>query len=639
MFTPVLIMGLCILAPILGALLVLPNIRMLQKAVILVSTVAVTAGSILAYIGGPMQYEPDLGPLLNAHFLVAVLDFLLLFLILYIGFKRKNHLITVLTALQVVFLAVVEFMPGPAAHGNALFADQFSLMMLLIVSVIGSLICLYAVEYMRRHEQHLGLEKSAQGRFFFYMLLFLGVMNGLVLSNNLLWLYFFWEVTTFCSFALIGHDKTDEARANSEKALWMNLLGGLAFVLGLLFIRANDIPLELMTLVREPQGAVLLLPLALFCLAGFTKSAQVPFQNWLTGAMVAPTPVSALLHSSTMVNAGVYFILRLAPAFQDTLFGSYVALFGAFTFIATSTLALSQTNGKKILAYSTIGNLGMIIACAGIDTPAAMSAGILLILFHALSKGLLFMCVGSIEQKIGSRNIEDMRGLFSIMPKTTIITVIGMITMFLPPFGVLLSKWMAIEACSKQPLVVVMLALGSAFTVVFWARWAGLLLSSTFGEEERKKEMLSGFVSFPLTVLAALSVIMSFLVIGVYTQMVQPIVRTYYSEGIYLTGSGGLFNEIGAFAIYPVFFILVAGLIYAIRAASRIRERSYSAPYMSGIQLKEGEKFGFNGPLGGFVPFAAGNYYLRDYIGEERIGTGINIVGIGIIIILMAGVF
>ncbi|MFP4168219.1 MAG: NADH-quinone oxidoreductase subunit L [Desulfonatronovibrionaceae bacterium] len=617
----------------------LPNIRILQKAVVMASAVLVTTGSVLAYLAGPMQYDPDLGPFLNSHLLVAVLDFLLLFVILYIGVRRRNHLITVLTGLQIVFLAVVELMPGPSMHSQPLFADEFSLMMLLVVSVVGSLICLYAVEYMRRHEEHLGLERSAQGRFFFFMLLFLGVMNGLVLSNNLLWLYFFWEVTTFCSFVLIGHDGTTEARQNSEKALWMNLLGGLALVLGLVIVRANDLPLELMALVNEPRAGVLLLPMALFCLAGFTKSAQVPFQNWLTGAMVAPTPVSALLHSSTMVNAGVYFILRLAPAFQDTLFASYVALFGAFTFIATSTLALSQTNGKKILAYSTIGNLGMVIACAGIDTPAAMSAGILLILFHALSKGLLFMCVGSIEQKIGSRNIEDMRGLFSIMPKTTIVTVIGMITMFLPPFGVLLSKWMAIEACSKQPLVVVMLALGSAFTVVFWARWAGLLLSSTFSEEEMKKEVQSWFVSIPLTALAALSVVTSLLVVGVYTRMVQPVVQKYYSEGIYLTGSGGLFNEIGAFAIYPVFFILVAGLIYAIRAASRIRERSYSAPYMSGIQLREGEQFGFNGPLGIFVPFKSGNYYLRDYIGEERILTGINIVGIGIIIILMAGVF
>lgn len=638
MFTPEQIMGLCILAPIAGSVLVLPNIRILQKTIVVISAVLLTCGAFLAYIGGPVTSDPDFGVLPDPHLIVAFLDFILLFLILYIGIKRRNILISVLTVLQIVVLAVVESIPGAPGQGTALFADQFSLMMVLIVSVVGSLISLYAVEYMRKHEKHLGLEKSRQGRFFFYVLLFLGVMNGLVLSNDLLWFYFFWEVTTFCSFALIGHDDTDEARANSEKALWMNLLGGLAFVLGLLVIRIKGMPLELMSLVKDPQGSALLLPMALFCLAGFTKSAQVPFQSWLTGAMVAPTPVSALLHSSTMVNAGVYFILRLAPAFQNTLFGSYIALFGAFTFIATSTLALSQTNGKKILAYSTIGNLGMIIACAGIDTPAAMSAGILLILFHALSKGLLFMCVGTIEQRIGSRNIEDMRGLFSIMPKTTIITVIGMITMFLPPFGVLLSKWMVIEASSKQPLVVVMLALGSAFTVVFWARWAGLLLSSTFGEEEKKAEVHSRFVTLPLTVLTTLSIVMSFLVTGVYTQMVLPIVNLYYSKGIYLTGSGGLFNEIGAFAIYPVFFILVAGLIYAIRAASSIRKQAYSDPYMSGIQLKQDDKYGFDGPLVGFVPFKTGNYYLRNYIGEEKIGTGVNIVAIGIIIIIMAGV-
>ena len=137
--------------------------------------------------------------------------------------------------------------------------------------------------------------------------------------------------------------------------------------------------------------------------------------------MVAPTPVSALLHSSTMVKAGVYLVLRLSPAFAGTMLAGIVSLTGAFTFVAASALACGQSNGKKILAYSTIANLGLIIACAGMATPAAITAAILLIIFHAVSKGLLFLCVGTIEQHIGSRDIESMRGLYKIMPRVAVI--------------------------------------------------------------------------------------------------------------------------------------------------------------------------------------------------------------------------
>ena len=634
------LVGTSIVLPMLAGVLTLLNMAAWRKLVVIASGVILTVVSLFMYAHGPFTLEPGLGQTnFKLDSLIAVLDFALLFFILFLGFKLKNKKIIILTILQIVPLAIVEFFHGESQSlAEPLFADQFSLMMVLIVSIIGSLICIYALEYMRIHEEHLHLEKSRQGRFFFFLLVFLGAMNGLVLSNNLLWMYFFWEVTTLCSFMLIGHDDTEVARENSQRALWMNLLGGVAFIFALLVLRFKGLPLEITSLLSGGKVAGILLAMALLCVAGFTKSAQVPFQSWLTGAMVAPTPVSALLHSSTMVNAGVYLILRMAPIYQDTLFGSYVAFFGAFTFIATSTLALSQKNGKKILAYSTIGNLGMIVACAGIGTPAAISAGILLILFHALAKGLLFMCVGTIEQKIGSRNIEDMRGLYAKMPKTTLITLLGMVTMFLPPFGALLSKWMVLEAAAREPLVVVMLALGSAFTVVFWARWAGLILSSTV-ETERVVEDQSILVRLPLLILVCAGVVFSFLVGKTYSAMVLPVIKTYYEKGFYLLSQGGVVNDIGAFSVYPLFFIFVIGLIYALRASKRVGARAYALPYMAGIGCSEGEKYGFKGPMNSFVSFCAANFYLNDYIGEKKLVTAINIVAIGILVVIMAGVF
>lgn len=155
-------------------------------------------------------------------------------------------------------------------------------------------------------------------------------------------------------------------------------------------------------------------------------------------------------------------------------------LFGAFTFLATAGLAVGERNGKKILAYSTVSNLGLIFACTGINTQGALTAAILLIVFHAVSKALLFLCIGTIEQKISSRDIEDMQGLYSEMPVTAIITVMGAITMILPPFGMVLGKWMAMEAADRNLPTILMLAVGSAMTVVYWARWAGILMSAPF---------------------------------------------------------------------------------------------------------------------------------------------------------------
>ena len=190
----------------------------------------------------------------------------------------------------------------------------------------------------------------------------------------------------------------------------------------------------------------MLLPAALLCFAGITKSAQLPFSSWLLGAMVAPTPVSALLHSSTMVKAGVYLVLRMAPVITGTTVGLLVALVGAVTFLAGSLAAITTSDAKKVLAWSTVANLGLIVLCGGIGTYQAVWAGMLLIIFHAAAKCLLFLCVGVVEQRLHSRDIEAMCGLILNMPRVGVMMLIGMAGMFLAPFGMLISKWAVLKA-------------------------------------------------------------------------------------------------------------------------------------------------------------------------------------------------
>ncbi len=626
----------CIVVPFLAAgVCFVARAPAVRGAVVVATAVLLAASSALLAAQGPFTFDPGSLAGLSWSTVISVLDFLLLAVILFYGFKLKSRLVQGLALAQIAPLLWFEFFV--IDHGAAvmpIFADGLSLLMVLVISIVGSLICVFAIPYMRNHEEHLHLVKSRQPRFFFFLVLFLGAMNGLVLANNLLWLYFFFEVTTLCSFMLIGHDGTEEAVKNATRALWMNSLGGVAFVLGMIWLYARSGTLDLQALLEAgPLAGAVLAPIALICLAGFTKAAQIPFQSWLLGAMVAPTPVSALLHSSTMVKAGVYLVLRLSPLYAGSFLGTSIALFGGFSFLATAALALGQSNGKKILAYSTIGNLGLIVACAGLGTPAAMSAAILLILFHAVSKGLLFLCVGTIEQGIGSRDIEDMRGLYKAMPRTAVITVIGIATMLLPPFGVLLSKWLAIEAAASNAPLVVMLALASALSVVFWGRWAGMLMSVPFSREVAP-EPLPALTLRPLQALAGGAVVLALFIPWIYQGFILPMLP----ESVFAASNGLLSTAAGAFSVYPLFFAVVLGAAFAWWAAGKSRHIPASSLYMGGANATGSlDDPAFVGPMDQPVKVAAGNYYLEAVFGEARLTRWVNITALALLLLVMGG--
>ena len=305
-------------------------------------------------------------------------------------------------------------------------------------------------------------------------------MNGAVFSNDLLWLFFFWEVTTLTSFLLIGHTRTDEAKRSARTAAEITLGGG---VLLLASIILSYYYFNALTISSLPAGSsiigVQLLPFALMAVAAFTKSAQVPFQKWLLGAMVAPTPVSALLHSATMVNLGVYFLLRLSPNLvgQDVIVWA-IGIIGASSFLATSLLAIAQSNSKRVLAYSTIGNLGLIIVCVGLNTPLSITAAVIILIFHAISKALLFMSVGVVKEETGSEDIESMAYLRDRMPFVSVSIFIGVFMILLPPFGMFAGKWIVSEANVTFPLIGIILAIGFAASIVYYGKWLGRILAT-----------------------------------------------------------------------------------------------------------------------------------------------------------------
>jgi ech hydrogenase subunit A len=592
----------------------------IRSAIVVATAIALIIDSVLLLQGGAGEFTPGLIAGVSWGLVITIADLLLMVYFLYLGVVRKSLLVIGLALAQLLPLAYFEFIMGASTEVEpAFFIDWLTITMVLIISIIGSIIVAYAIPYMRDHEQHKHIEKSRQPRFFLFLVLFLGAMNGLVMSNNLFWLYFFWEMTTLCCVMLIGHDGTEEALTNAYRALWMNLIGGVGFVAAiiLLYTQAHTLSMQKM-LEGGIAPEVMLLPVAFLCLAGFTKSAQMPFQPWLLGAMVAPTPVSALLHSSTMVKAGVYLIVRFAPVYQGTNVSTMVALVGAFTFLAAAALAISQRNGKRVLAYSTISNLGLIIACAGINTPLALTAAVMLIIFHAVSKALLFMGAGVIEHGIWSREIEDMEGLLSKMPLTTALMIVGILSMLLPPFGVLIAKWAAIEASTTMPLVMLLIVGGSALTVVFWAKFMGRLLTTGPGVGGFKIEPLHFLYAAPLVALAAGAAILSAFITPITSDLVAPAVIKYYQAWGFATPDYGLVSAVGAFPVWPIFVIL--GLLLVLPALFvRVKAQDLRPAYMCGENVGEMSAVSFRTVSDEPQEMKFGGYYFDRFFGEGNL--------------------
>lgn len=427
--------------PLVTALILLvnrnPAVRntLVRVSALLMGVLSVAVG--VMYFGHPFKIGVD-SPLVRL--LMMAVDGLAALTVLYFCVKYKRYLTALLGLAQFFLIVAFEFHAGSYARSVWDFnIDNLSIIMILIAGIIGGLIAVYSLGYMAvYHRKHVDV-KDRRSFFFFVVFLFLSAMFGLVMSNNLLYMYTFWEITSLCSFLLIGYSGTNEAIHNSFKALWMNLLGGLAFAMAIAYLGEHFYTLEISQLLSMGMQGMPVEPVvALLVFCGFTKSAMMPFSGWLLGAMVAPTPTSALLHSSTMVKAGVFLIIKLAPILGNNHAGIMAMLVGGITFFFASCAAISQSDGKKVLAYSTISNLGLIVCCAGTGSYEAAWTAIMIVIFHAVAKSLLFLTVGTAEQQLGSRNLESFDGIFNSMPRLSLCMVIGICGMFLAPFGMLI---------------------------------------------------------------------------------------------------------------------------------------------------------------------------------------------------------
>jgi multicomponent Na+:H+ antiporter subunit A len=508
--------------------------------------------------------------------------------------------------------------------------DGLSLLFSLLVCGVGALVLVYAGGYLAGDGQ--------QGRLFAMLLLFMAAMLGVVTSDSLIGLYVFWELTTVSSYLLIGYKHEEEkARKAALQGLLVTGAGGLALLAGLILLGAAAGTQQISELLSrgDQVRAHPLYPaiLALVLIGAFTKSAQVPFHFWLPGAMAAPTPVSAYLHSATMVKAGVFLLARLNPALGGTeawqmaltITGGATGLIGAF-------LAAQQTDLKRILAYTTVSALGTLVALIGIGTDDALKAAAVFLLGHALYKGALFMVAGTVEHETGTRDVRELGGLWRAMPITAVAAGLAALSMAgLPPFFGFIAKEVLYKAKLEEPPLIIAAVLTNVFVVVaaglvFWRAFFGSRGAAAARAHEGPTSMVAG----PLLLAAA------GLLVGVFSApigdiLVGPAVSAVIGETqqVELLLWTGIEGAAGQAIALSALTLALGGLLYARRGWLERTSVALAPAYARGPE--SWYQRGLDGLLGlaAWQTRVLQNGYLRAYL-ALAIGTLLLLAGTAI---------
>jgi proton-translocating NADH-quinone oxidoreductase chain N len=361
----------------------------------------------------------------------------------------------------------------PYGLGWGLHADSLAVFMAIVSSFVSSIILLYSTGYIRPY--------GNQNEYYLMVVLFLGAMMGLVFARNLIILYVFWEITAIASWRLIGFFREKQHVRRADKAFLVTVFGALAMLLGFIALgqQAGSFDLEAIRNYFDADAArsVSGLAIVLILMGILSKSATLPFHTWLPDAGVAPSPVTALLHAAVLVKIGVYVFARLFVATLPALsFGqgwhTAMMVIAAASALVSAGAAMIDTDLKRIIAYSTVSQIGFIFLGFAMGSEIGVSGALLYILMHGLAKGGLFLCAGIVEQKTHTKDITKMGGLIKVMPVTAISFLFcAFSVMGVPPFGGFFSKYMVISsAVDGNFWIAITFLLGAFMTIIYLLR-------------------------------------------------------------------------------------------------------------------------------------------------------------------------
>jgi multicomponent Na+:H+ antiporter subunit A len=436
-------------------------------------------------------------------------------------------------------LETIEWLPSLGVN-LTIRIDPMTLLLNGVVATIGLLIIAYSGRYFT--------DAATRNRFIALMALFTGGMAGLVATDDLFGVFVFWEITTVASYLLIGFDdEKAAARAAAVQAILVTSAGGLAMLGGLVLLGlAADTTSISAIVAAPPDGTTVTVALVLVFLGAFTKSAQFPFHFWLPGAMAAPTPASAYLHSATMVKAGIVLLLLLAPGFAgEPIWTGTVTTVGVVTMLLGAVQALRQHDLKLLLAHGTVSQLGFIVTLIGVGLTAPALA---VLVAHAAFKATLFLVVGIIDKKTGTRDIRHLAGIRQTSPWLAVVAALAALSMAgIAPLVGFVTKEAAFDVLISEArwLTLVGTALGSALTVGYTARfWWGAFEEQPGGVDVSRLGAIDHFLLLPPTVLAAAS-----LVFGVFPGSLGTAVADATDQSLKLVLWPGLKPALGVSAL------------------------------------------------------------------------------------------
>lgn len=447
------------------------------------------------------------------HMLLLLLDVVVIVFFLSRGIVENNKKVSILAAVQLILYALFIFLE-PTILSHDVIIDKISSIMMLVINIVGGIIIIYALKYIEEEN----FTKFKKNVFIALLFFFLSVMNLIVATNSLEIFFLCFELTTLCSYLLIRYREDDISKENALRALWMNQIGGVAIlvVMVLSTIYYDSIYFDVLLTSIEPSHIFII---AILTLAAFVKGASIPFEKWLLGAMVAPTPVSAILHSATMVKIAPYLMLKISAVFTPFM-SSVIVLLGMFVFMGASIMALSRDYFKEILGLSTVALLAFMMAIAAIGTPEAINICLIMIVFHAISKALLFLQAGVLEKQFHFKYLSDINYLIDRSPLSVFMILIGFASLTLPPFGAFLAKFFSIELMVQQIMInpvyilsFIFMIIGSVVLTLLYFKVITKMLSNKNINEDRSVVRVSPlykYTSLSLFILLLVGIAVSF---------------------------------------------------------------------------------------------------------------------------------
>ena len=536
-----------------------------RNGVMAFASIAMTAASIAAVV----LYFPSGEKFFKFHFgfvnyvVIGIAAVIAIYLI-YEGLRHRRYAAPLFAFVQVAALAVFELIQGTGIKvEHNLYVDRFSMILMIFISITGGLICCYGNRYMDRFHQKYPELKDRRNVFFAAIFFGIAAMMGLVIFNNLLWIYLVWEIIIVTSFVLIGYAGTAGALRAAFHYLTWNLFGGLALTAGILILGQVFGTLELNVVMKigSLYGDMVAIPAIFIFLSGLILAMQIPFSGWLIRGEDFTSPAIAVISCVTSANAGVFLILKLAPVLGTENFaGIMTMMVGGITFLAASLVAVFRPEAAKTVSCSTVASMGLIVACGGIGSAEAVAAGILLLLLHGVSKALMLASAGTAaldHEKYDGRQDLSIRELFTGRPKLAACMLTGTAALFMANFELLIMRYNSLSEFAESGNILLFAALcfGAGAAIFYLAKCMGQL---TLIAAEPELDAGETSLTRPVKLLAALTVFLCIVFPLISMFGVMPYLEIAFGG---VSAAGNLVDSLMGLIVI-VFLVILCGVFY-----------------------------------------------------------------------------